>query len=143
MTSPSAAWITALELVALPLVIVRPVTPVLSRIARPVPVCSSVPRFVSVALLPEIVTAFVPPPTVSDPVSVIVPVCSAPEPRVCALVDGPVMLKFAANAPDSAKRAKAAIAPVNENVLYWGNGPKGDDGRWPSVQENGINRRRA
>ncbi len=76
------------ELVALPLVIVRPVTPVLSRIARPVPVCSSVPRFVSVALLPVMVTAFVPPLTVSDPVSVIVPVCPAPEPRVCAVVDG-------------------------------------------------------
>jgi hypothetical protein len=67
---------------------------------------------VNVALLPEIVTAFVPPPTVSDPVSVIVPVCPVPEPRVCAVVDGPLMLKFAAEAPDSAKRAKAAIAPV-------------------------------
>ena len=44
--------------------------------------------------------------------SVIVPVCPAPEPRVCAVVDGPVILKSAADAPDSAKRAKAAMAPV-------------------------------
>jgi hypothetical protein len=58
------------------------------------------------------VTAFVPPLTVSDPVSVIVPVCPAPEPRVCAVVDEPEMLKLAADAPDPAKRAKAAIALV-------------------------------
>jgi len=35
--------------------------------------------------------------TVSDPGSVIVPVCPAPEPRVCAVVDGPVMSKLAAD----------------------------------------------
>ncbi|HEY1888404.1 MAG TPA: hypothetical protein VGG86_20530 [Roseiarcus sp.] len=87
MTSPSAACISAVELVMLPLVIVSPVTPVLSRIARPVPVCSSVPKFVNVALLQEMVTAFVVPLTVNDPVSVIVPVCPEPEPRVCAVDD--------------------------------------------------------
>jgi hypothetical protein len=63
-------------------------------------------------LFPVMVTAFVVPLTVSDPVSVIAPVYPAPEPRVCAVVDGPVMLKFAADAPDSAKRANAANAPV-------------------------------
>src|ERR1700722_19972219 len=131
MTSPSADWITALELMALPLVIVSPVTPVLSRMARPVPVCSRVPRFVNVALFPVMVPAFVPPPTVSDPVSVIVPVCPAPEPRVCAVVDGPVILKFAADAPDSAKRAKAAKAPVWMTRFFIGGmGPKGDEERW-------------
>ncbi len=112
MTSPSAVCMSADEFVLLPLVIVRPVTPVLSRIARPVPVCSSVPRFISVALFPVMVTAFVPQLTISDPVSVIVPVCPAPEPRVCAVVDGPVMLKLAADAPDSANKMKAVIAPV-------------------------------
>ncbi len=112
ITSPSADWIKALELAALPLVIVSPATPVLSRIARPVPVCSRVPRLVRVALLPVMVTAFVLPLTVSDPVAVIVPVCPALEPRVCALVDGAVMLKFAADAPDLVKSAKAATALV-------------------------------
>ena len=83
------------------------------------PVCSRVPRFVSVALFPVMVTAFVVPLTVSDPVSVIAPVCPAPEPRVCAVVDGPVMLKFAADAPDSAKRANAVDrAGLNEKVLH-------------------------
>ena len=43
---------------------------------------------------------------------VIVPVWPAPEPRVCAVVDGAVMLKLPADAPDSAKRAKTAIALV-------------------------------
>jgi hypothetical protein len=46
-----------------------------------------VPKFVNVALLQEMVTAFVVPLTVNDPVSVIVPVCPEPEPRVCAVDD--------------------------------------------------------
>jgi hypothetical protein len=58
------------------------------------------------------VTAFVPPPTVSDPVSVIAPLCPEPDPKVCAEVDGLVMVKLAADAADSAKKARAAIAPV-------------------------------
>ena len=103
---------------ALPLVIVRPVTPVLSRIARPVPVWSSAPRFVNVALLPVMVTAFVPPLTVSDPVEVIVPVCPEPEPRVCAVVVAPVIVKLAAHAVGPARRPKTAIAPVRTRMFF-------------------------
>ncbi len=103
---------SAVEFVLLPLLTMRPVTPVLSRIARPVPVCSSVPRLVNVALLPETVTAFVPPLTVSDPVSVIVPVCPEPDPKVWAVVEALVMVKLAADAADSANKMKAATALV-------------------------------
>jgi hypothetical protein len=109
MTSPSAVCIRAVELVVLPLVIVRPVTPVLSRIARPVPVCSSVPRFVS-ALLPEMLTAFPLPLTMSVPVSEIVPV--SPLPKVCEEVESGGIVKLVAKAGAVANRAKAAIAPV-------------------------------
>lgn len=83
---------------ALPLLIVRHVTPVLSRIARPVPVWVMEPRFVSVALLPEMVTATVLPLTVSVPVAVILPVCPEPVPRVCAVVEALLIVKDAADA---------------------------------------------
>ena len=102
----------AVELVVLPLVIVRPVTPVLSRIARPVPVCSSVPRFVKVASLPLIVTAFVPPLTVNDAVDSIVPVCPVPGPKVCAEVEGAVISKLPAEAVASVKKPRATSTPV-------------------------------
>jgi hypothetical protein len=63
-------------------------------------------------LLPLMVTAFVPPLTVSDPVSVIVPVCPAPDPRVWAVVEGLVMVKLAADAVASANKMRAATALV-------------------------------
>lgn len=54
----------AAELAMLPLWMMRPVTPALSRIARPVPVCCSTPWWLIVALLP--VTAIVLPLPLTD-----------------------------------------------------------------------------
>ena len=80
-----------------------------------------------------------PPLTVSDPISVIVPVCPAPEPRVSAVVDGVVMVKLAADAVDSAKKGEGGDgAGLNENVLH---GEMVRKEMMGSVQENGINRR--
>src|ERR1700754_679106 len=125
---------SAVELVALPLLTMRPATPVLSRIARPAPGCSRVPKFVNVALLPVMVTAFVLPLTISDPVSAIVPVCPEPDPRVCADVDEPVISKLPADALDSAKRPKATRIPVWIRTVFIENYPKRGDERLFFVQ---------
>ena len=47
----------------------------------------------------------------SAPVDVLVPVCPAPGPKVCAEVEEPAILKLPAEAVDSAKKPKA-ITPV-------------------------------
>ena len=52
----------------------------------------------SVALLPDIVTATVLPLTVSVPVAVTVPVCPEPDPSVWAVVDGELTVKLLAKA---------------------------------------------
>ena len=110
MTSASYVYIEAVELMVLPLLTVRFDTPLLSRIARPVPVCLSVPRLVSVALLPEMVTATVEPLKVSDPAELIKPVCPEPLPKVCEVVDALVIVKGVAKAEDVLKGIQANTA---------------------------------
>ncbi|VVE89400.1 hypothetical protein PBR20603_03369 [Pandoraea bronchicola] len=87
-----------------PLVTVRVRPPVLSRMARPVPVMLIVPLFTSVAL-PVMATPTVLPATESRPPLWIVPDC--PLDKVCpALLVRPlVMIKLAAKACCSAKSA--------------------------------------
>jgi hypothetical protein len=70
ITSASADCISAL----LPLLTTSVLTPLLSRITRPLPVCLIVPRLFSVALLPVMVTATVLPLTLSAPLAVTEPV---------------------------------------------------------------------
>src|ERR1700710_2016682 len=114
MTSPCCACSKAVELVLLPLLITRPVTPVLSRITRPVPVCVIVPRLVKVALLPEIATALVLPLTDKVAPADTDPACPAALPSVLAAVSVPlVTLKLAAEA-DCAHSVKL---PVNSNAV--------------------------
>ena len=50
------------------------------------------------ALLPEMVTATVDPLTVSELPLEIIPVCPLPVPKVCALVEAPVMVNVVAYA---------------------------------------------
>ena len=113
MTSASADCISAPAL----LLTVRPVTPVLSRTTRPVPVVLIVPLLVSVAPLPLMVTAtialmllsaLVVSATVSVLPALTVPVSLALS--VCAVVLAPLTVKLAAAAWPATKAADSAAA---------------------------------
>jgi hypothetical protein len=124
ITSPSAACIVAVAFVALPLFTTRPVTPALSRITRPVPVCTIEPRLFSVASSPLTVTATVAPPIVRTPVAVTVPVCPLALPSVCAVVLGPAIVKPAGHADVAlAPSAKATATARRFNRGRCATGP--------------------
>ncbi len=116
MTSASAVWINAAELLLLPLLTVRVRPPVLSRMARlllallPVRmlVCWIVPLLVMVELpVTEIATLFQ--VTVKEPVEVTVPV--SPAASVCLVVEALLMLN------DAAEAVSTAISKQEENTM--------------------------
>src|SRR5262252_6408453 len=102
------------EFVRLPLLMTSPVTPVLSRMTRPVPVCEIVPRFVTVALLPVIVTATVLPATVKVPVASTLPV--SPAASVRAVVDGAEMVNDVADTPRTLSATDVMKTMMNAEV---------------------------
>src|ERR1700742_2064673 len=113
----------AVELVLLPLVIVRPCTVTLSRTARPpAPFAFTVPRFDIVALLPLTVMAD-PEPTVRDPEAVRVPVSALAGPRVCAVVEVELRVKSVADAvpAPSARVAAASVESfcMESLFIFW------------------------
>ena len=133
----SASWarISAVLLVALPLTMTRFCTPVLSRITRPVPVCTMLPRLLSVALLPLTVTATVEPPTVRVPVAHSAPVWPLPLPSVCADVNAPQRSKDAASAAPACRSRAASARPLSRNAgARWKAEAARQNGRWTMAQ---------